>query len=162
MEQDGYISVKDKVNEMSMRELEPKVYDDGRTKQSFKNAADINKILHKAQKSGVISHLAKHEAFYGEFEAFDFTEAQNVLARAGTMFEELPSEIRSEFDQSPQKFFDFVNDPEHQGNLAELLPALAAPGRQRLSDPVIAEVVDPPAVPAAPPPGGAEEGGGSV
>ncbi len=129
---------------MSMRELKPKVYDDGRTKQSFKNSTDINKILHKAQKTGVISHLAKYEPLYGEFGAFDFTEAQNTLARADTMFNELPHEVRSEFDQSPQKFFDFVNKPENVGKLGELLPALAAPGRQRLSDPEIAEVVTPP------------------
>ncbi len=143
---------------MSMTELKPKVYDDGRTKQSFKNSTDINKILHRAQKTGVISHLAKHEAFYGEFEAFDFTEAQNTLARAGTMFQELPSEVRQEFNQSPQEFFDFVNAPDNQGKLAELLPALAAPGRQRLSDPEVAEVVTPP--PVVPPPGGEPDGGG--
>ncbi len=145
---------------MSMREFKPKVYDDGRTKQSFKNSTDINKILHKAQKTGVISHLAKHEAFYGEFEAFDFTEAQNTLARADTMFAELPHEVRSEFEQSPQKFFDFVNDPENQGNLAELLPALAAPGRQRLSDPEVAEVVTPPVAPPSEVGADVGEGGG--
>lgn len=147
---------------MSMKELLPKVYDDGMTKQSFKNSTDINKILHKAQKAGTLSHLAKHEAFYGDFESFDFTEAQNTMARANTMFAELPSEIRREFSQDPKQFFAFVNKPENQGKLADLLPALAAPGRQRLSDPVVAEIETPPAVPAAPPPGGAEvvvEGG---
>ncbi len=144
---------------MSMLPVEPQIYDDGRTKQSFKNSTDINKILHKAQKTGVISHLAKHQAFYGDFESFDFHDAQNTLARAGTMFNELPSEVRSEFNQSPQEFFDFVNDPVNQGKLAELLPALAAPGRQRMSDPEIAEVVTPP-VESPPSEEGDSSGGG--
>ncbi len=106
------------------------VYDDGRTKQAFKNQTDIVKILAKAQKVGSISHLAKHEATYGDFESFDFFEANNTIAKANSIFAELPSELRSEFDQSPGKFFNFVNNPENVGKLDKIFPDLARPGRQ--------------------------------
>ncbi len=108
-------------------------YSDGRTKQSFKDQTDINKLLVRAQKTGTISHLAKFEAVYGDFDSFDFTEAQNTIARANSIFEELPSELRSEFGQSPKKFFEFANDPENVGKLEKLLPGLAEPGRQMIS-----------------------------
>ncbi len=100
----------------------------GRTKQSFKDSCDVNKILKKAQKTGTISHLNKHQATYGDLSGFDFTEAQMQLAKAGEIFDDLPSEIRREFDNSPAKFFEFANDVDNVDKLGELLPAIAEPG----------------------------------
>jgi hypothetical protein len=105
-------------------------YKDGRTKQAFKDSADINKILKKAQKAGTLSHLQKHGAYYGDFADFDFEEAKFAVARAVSIFEELPSELRREFDHNPGQFFAYVNDPANAGRLRELLPGLAEPGRQ--------------------------------
>ncbi len=113
---------------MSMRKLEKKVYDDGRTKQAFKNQCDINTILKKAQKTGAISHLAKHEASYGDFTGFDFFEAQMKIAKATEIFDELPSEIRREFNNEPRQFFEYANKDESVGRMAQLLPKLAEPG----------------------------------
>ena len=109
--------------------VDKKVYDDGRTKQSFKDSTDINKILKKAQLAGTVSHLVAHGGEYGDFSNFDFFEAQNLLARAKTIFEELPSEVRKDFEHDPSKFFAFVNDPENADKLSELLPEIAEPGR---------------------------------
>ena len=75
----------------------PKDYSDGRTKQSFKDATDINKLLKKAQRTGTLSHLEKFQGQYGDFSDFDFLEAQNNLARGKQIFEQLPSEVRREF-----------------------------------------------------------------
>ncbi len=100
----------------------------GRTKQSFKDSCDVNKIVKKAQKTGTISHLNKHQATYGDLSGFDFTEAQMQLAKAGEIFDDLPSEIRREFDNSPAKFFEFANDVKNVDKLGELLPAIAEPG----------------------------------
>ena len=44
-------------------------YKDGRTKQSFKDQCDINKILKRAQVKGGLAHVQKYpEAVYGEFD----------------------------------------------------------------------------------------------
>lgn len=107
-------------------------YDDGRTKQAFKDECDINKLVSRMWKDGTLSHLDKHEAEYGDFSDFDFHVAMNRLARGKSIFAELPAEVRREFDQDPAKFFAFVNDPENKDELAKRLPALAAPGRQRV------------------------------
>lgn len=114
---------------MSMLKAEqPKNYKDGRTKQSFKDSTDINQILKKAQRTGTISHLSKYQPVYGDFSDFDFQTAHNTLIRGRQIFEELPSEVRREFDQSPAKFFEFVNNPENAADLARVLPAIAEPG----------------------------------
>ncbi len=115
---------------MSMMPAVVKDYSDGRTKQAFKDETDINKILAKAQKVGSLSHLAKYEAVYGDFAEFDFQDAQLGIAKANTIFAELPSELRREFGQSPQKFFEFANAPENIGKLAGIFPELARPGTQ--------------------------------
>ncbi len=105
---------------------------DGRTKEAFKDETDINKILKRAQKTGTISHMNRHQGRYADFSGFDFFEAQLKLTAGREIFDELPSEIRNEFNQNPARFFAFVNDPENKDRLAELLPALAEPGRQNL------------------------------
>ncbi len=109
---------------------QPKKYTDGRTKQSFQDETDINKIIKRAEKSGTISHLAKYQGVYGDFANFDYFENLQKLTRGREIFDDLPAEIRNEFQGSPGKFFDYVNDPANVGRIEQLLPDLAAPGRQ--------------------------------
>ncbi len=115
---------------MSMLGTKDAVFEKTRTKQAFKDETDINKLIQRAEKTGTISHLNKHEARYGDFSGFDFFEAQLQLSAGATIFAELPAELRSEFNQSPAQFFDYVNDPANKDRLGQLLPALAEPGRQ--------------------------------
>lgn len=109
-----------------------KDYSDGKTVQAFKDETDIQRMLSRAQQAGTLSHLQKYEAQYGDLADFDFLETQVKLVQAREIFDELPSEIRTEFHQSPAQFFAYVNDPANAGRLEELLPALAAPGRQNI------------------------------
>ena len=105
-------------------------YDDGRTKQSFKDSTDINKILKKAQKAGSLAHLQKYDkAVYGEFENYDLLEAMQKVDRANEIFNDLPAEIRSEFKHDALAFAKFASDPSNNDRLQELLPAIAEPGQ---------------------------------
>lgn len=114
---------------MSMSKIENKPYTHV-TKQAFKDECDINNILRRAQKTGTISHLAAHGAQYGDFADYDFFEHQQKLTKGREIFDALPSEIRNEFRNDQVSFFRYVNDPENADRLDELLPGLAAPGRQ--------------------------------
>ncbi len=114
------------------RLVQPQSYPDGRTKQSFKDECNIEKIMARAEKAGTISHLEKFQGIYGDFSDYDFHEQTAKLTRGREIFDELPAEIRKEFGQSPAAFFAYVNDPENQEDLLKKLPALAAPGRQLL------------------------------
>ncbi len=115
---------------MSMIQLKEIVYDDGRTKESYKDSTDINKILKKAQVTGSIAHLMKYpEAVYGEFAGdCDLLTAQTRILKANTIFNDLPSEIRNEFDNDPLRFVTFCSDDENNERLAEIFPRLAEPG----------------------------------
>lgn len=109
-----------------------KVYDDGRTKQAFKDSTDINKLVARGAIQEAKSHLEKFQPVYGDFSDFDFQIAHEMIARGKSIFAELPSEVRREFNQSPREFFAFVNDPANVNKLGDVLPELAAPGRQRI------------------------------
>ncbi len=104
-------------------------YGPGRTKQAFKDACDINKILKKAQKVGGLAHVQKYpEAVYGEFSGeMDLLTAHDRLTKAKQIFAELPSEVRSEFGNNP---LDFVTWAAQQkpGELIQKIPAIAEPG----------------------------------
>ncbi len=122
---------KTKMNRDAMLELAPKkTYEDGRTKQCFKDDCDIDKIMQRFEQTGTISHLEKFQGVYADFSDFDFQEQQNKLARGGEIFDALPAELRREFGQSAEAFFRYVNDPANAKDLRKKLPALAKPGRQ--------------------------------
>lgn len=107
-------------------------YNDGRTKQAFKDETDIVKMLSRAQAAGTMSHLEQYQGSYGDFAEFDFFESIIMLTKGREVFDALPSELRSEFNQSPSQFFDYVNDPANADDLHKKLPALAKPGRQNI------------------------------
>ncbi len=106
-------------------------YSDGRTKQSFKDETDINRLLAKAARGESLSHLVKHGAVYGDFtDMDDLLTAQAKMARGVEIFMDLPGEIRREFNQSAGAFFAFVNDPANKDDLARLIPGLVERGTQ--------------------------------
>jgi len=83
---------------------------DSRTEQSHKEECDINQILSKYIKTGVLAHQKHHQSNYGDYTSTDFHEAQNIIAKASSMFAELPAKVRSQFDNDPAKFLDFAGD----------------------------------------------------
>ncbi len=101
----------------------------GRTKQSYKDSCDINKLLEKGAKAGSLSHLERHGARYGDFADIDWENVPLQLAEGRQVFNELPAEIKKEFDQNPGKFYDFVTDPENSDRVAKLLPQIAERGK---------------------------------
>lgn len=89
-----------------------------RTKQAHAKEADINYIMRKYLKTGLLEHSRKHEPDYGFATSQDFHHSMNIITKANTMFEELPSTIRSKFENKPEKFLDFVHD---ETNLSEMI-----------------------------------------
>jgi phage internal scaffolding protein len=81
----------------------------GLTEQHHKDKCDVNQILAKYQKTGVIEHVKRHGAHYGFCDGRDFTEATFLVTKAREMFEDLPSKTREKFAHDPAKFLDFVD-----------------------------------------------------
>lgn len=86
--------------------------EDSMTVQSFKDSCDINNIMKKYQRTGVIDHINVYEPQYGEVDGTTFTEAMQTVANATTMFMDLPGRVREAFDHDPAKFLDYVDQAE--------------------------------------------------
>lgn len=87
--------------------------DDGKTIQEQSDATDINNILERYARTGLIDHVSKHEPQYGEFAAFDFQANQNMITKIKQTFDELPAKARQQFDNNPQNFVEFISQQEN-------------------------------------------------
>lgn len=91
-----------------------------RTKQAFKAECDINQIMARYQKTGVLDFAAKHEPQYADCTGADFQRGMEIIANAKSMFEDMPSKLRLRFENDPAKFLDFVQNPENREEAREL------------------------------------------
>lgn len=112
------------------------------TVQSEKKNCDINVIMARYEKTGVIEHVAKSRAEFGDFsEVVDFHSAMNQVALVRERFADLPSRIRRAFENDPAMFLAALDDPARQDELVELgvlappEPAPDAPGSPPVSEP---------------------------
>jgi len=81
-----------------------------RTKQSFRDECDINTLMRRYERSGVLPNGVGN-ARYGDFSAVgDFMEAQNLILRSQAQFRALPSRVRDRFRNDAGEFLRFVND----------------------------------------------------
>lgn len=121
-------------NRAELLALRPeKDFGPGKTKQSFKDETNINRLLGRAQRDGTLSWLEKHGpnlADYGESTGLTLFEAQLRIKAGKEAFMQLPSEVRKEFKQDPRAFYEYAI--KHKKDLAKRLPALAEPGRQMI------------------------------
>lgn len=93
---------------------------ESRTQQHFAEQCNINSILKKYQKTGVISHVKSVEARYGDFSQMpDYCENLDKVAKAQQGFEQLPSAIRNHpgIKNSLGSFMEFMKDPQNADQL---------------------------------------------
>lgn len=116
--------------------------DAGRTKQSFKDECDINRIMKKYQNTGVLP-VGIGVGQYGDFyDVDDYMSAQLVVKRAEAQFAALPSAVRARFSNSPAALLAFVADKANYdearklGLLADEVKPIAVPP---VVEPVVAK-----------------------
>ncbi len=83
-----------------------------RTEQSHKKACDVNQIMKRYIKTGVIDHVKENAPRYMDVPAIDYTEAMAMVASADSMFEELPAQARRHFNNDPAQFLEYVQSPD--------------------------------------------------
>lgn len=92
-----------------------------RTQQQFKERVNVNNIMAKYKKTGLIEHVAAIQGQYGDFSrARDFHSAQQALVDASNRFNGLPAELRDYFGNDPGKLLDFVGDVNNRDKAIEL------------------------------------------
>lgn len=90
------------------------------THQSFKDDCDINKLMARYEKTGILDHVNRVQGAYGDFsETVDFQTAFDVVRNAEAMFMTLPARVRADFRNDPGEFLTFATNPENQEKMIE-------------------------------------------
>ena len=89
--------------------------------QHERDRVDVNKIMARAAQTGFLEQAGQRPPIYADFAGLpDFYDAMNMVTRARTRFLELPSAIRSRFNNDPGQLLDFIGNPENQAEMVEL------------------------------------------
>lgn len=91
------------------------------THQSFKDDCDIDKILKRYARTGVLEHVNTYKFDYADFlNVQDYHSSFNQVLNAQSMFMSLPAQIRSRFSNDPGLFLAFVQDPTNHNDLVSM------------------------------------------
>lgn len=82
-------------------------------------ACDINNIMARYVRDGVIEHVKEFGAQYGDFTCVpDYATCLRAVSEAEECFNALPAKVRSRFENDPAQFLDFVSDPANRNEMA--------------------------------------------
>ncbi len=116
-------------------------------KQSFQKECDINTIMRKYEKSGLIEHLNTNQGQYGNYIGFeDYHSSLNQILAADAAFLTIPSRIRAKFNNDPGVFLEFAQNPENHEEMVELGLATQKPSEASTGDSIKTEGVRTPEV----------------
>ncbi len=117
---------------------------EGRTHQSFKDAADINLTMKRWANSGQLGEVNERVPQYGDFSNVpDYLTAFNAIKQAEEDFLELPAAVRKACQNNAGIFIDMVFDPERRAELEQLgliktrAPAQAPPAAVAKPEPIL-------------------------
>lgn len=107
------------------------------TQQEFKDECDINRVMLKWQKHGVLEHRNTFEGQYGDFSNIpsDYHSAMNAVVEAQEMFMTLPSSVRKRFANDPGNFLEFVTDEKNVPEMVKMGLATARKDAPTLVEP---------------------------
>jgi phage internal scaffolding protein len=88
-----------------------KCLDPSLTQQQFKDESDINTIVDRFMKTGVMPNPVNMPQYLDSDGIFDFQTAMNYVRQADENFMRMDAKLRSRFNNSPQEFLQFFADP---------------------------------------------------
>lgn len=81
------------------------------TQQQFKEDSDINTIVDRFMKSGVLPTPVNMPQYVDYEGVFDYQTAMNSVRAADEQFMRMDAKVRARFNNSPQEFLAFFADP---------------------------------------------------
>lgn len=92
------------------------------TNQADMDSADINKIMSRFEKTGLLGDgLTARQPIYGDFtEVKDYHQMLIAVKNVERAFNTLTANVRNRFDNDPQKLINFLEDPKNNAEAVEL------------------------------------------
>lgn len=110
------------------------------TKQSFADECDINKIMERYEKTGVMPEGRHMYEFGDAISEYSYQESLNAVIHADEQFAQLPAKLRDRFGNDPVQLLKFLEDPANRDEAVELglvdrPPPAPEPMEVRIVDP---------------------------
>ena len=99
------------------------------TEQHHARACDINTIMTKYLKTGVVDHINKYEPTYGDVSEADFKKSMDLVAAVKSEFQDLPAYVRAEIGDEAT-YLSLMQTDEGVSQLRSIL----APGEKYEKD----------------------------
>ena len=90
------------------------------TQQSQAEDADINVLVRRFGLTGQMPESVRLPVYMDFDEVFDFATAQRAVLAARQQFMQIPADVRSRFDNDPQKFLEFCTNVENLPEMRKL------------------------------------------
>ena len=92
-----------------------------RTKQSMKDECDVNGIIGRFAKTGLLTPVNKDPGIYVDVsEMGDYKESLQQVDMANEMFMQLPAVVRAKFQNDPAVFLDYTSDETNNQDMVGL------------------------------------------
>lgn len=95
-----------------------------RTHQSFAKEADVNNIMKRYKRTGLLvdpTVVARRTPYFGDFSSgSDFQTVAEQISNARSSFMFLPAEVRERFGNDVSKLLDFVAEPSNYSEAVKL------------------------------------------
>lgn len=102
--------------------------EESRVQQHLAEETDINRIMAKYQKTGILTHVNRYAGEYGDFSGVpDYKEGLERIQAAEDMFMSLPSSIRDRFKNDPANFIEFATNSDNLEEMRKMGLAPPAP-----------------------------------
>lgn len=111
-----------------------------RVDRSDGDNANINKIVDRYTKYGILPQTHNREELLGDFSNVTcFADVIEVSQRATDSFNALPSSLRSRFNNSPTEFLRFLEDPANVEEARKLGLLNSSPAEGQKEEPKAGE-----------------------
>lgn len=94
------------------------------TQQHFASEADINTIMARYQRTGILVdplNPGTRKAQFGDFgSVMEYQESMNLIIAAQEAFDELPAVVRKRFNNDPAEMLAFLEDDSNRDEAVRL------------------------------------------
>lgn len=103
--------------------------EEGKTKQSFADEVNINSMVERYQRTGMLDHVEKNPGVFADVSKIgDYRQLVSTITDAKDTFMKLSPVIRKRFQNDPGELIDFMSDPGNRDEAIKLgLVSKAAP-----------------------------------